>query len=283
MEPRHVCPAACTDVSLPPWHALSCLFLPLSNHKSQIISHKSKRPPRTEAPLPLLRVARCVRNYLTKRSTENRITSCAGRNKKFLPRGVFYLFNCCTNVVVSYCFTGIPAFFQKMWSNRQNGNAGRRVERLRFRRLVIGCVRRPAAQGFRNAMDRVWGPQQRPAPVRPAKRASQPPDDSTCSSRPPAWFFLHRLPIPAFAFDVPPAFAYNPFHSIERDGFEGLEGSPNVQVPSALQWFQRSHMGSKGTVFEGRINPLSFIKVDKQWSRGSTMSTGLVHPSGDDG
>ncbi len=47
------------------------------------------------------RVARIVLEFCARANPDDRATPCAGRNKEFLARGVFYLFNCCTNVVIS--------------------------------------------------------------------------------------------------------------------------------------------------------------------------------------
>jgi len=51
-------------------------------------------------PLPMLRVARIVPEFCAHERPENRATPCAQRNKEFFTRGVFYLLDCCTNVVV---------------------------------------------------------------------------------------------------------------------------------------------------------------------------------------
>ncbi len=51
-------------------------------------------------PLPRGRVARIVPEFCARAASKNRATPCAGRNKEFLARGVFYLLNCCTNMVV---------------------------------------------------------------------------------------------------------------------------------------------------------------------------------------
>ncbi len=54
----------------------------------------------------MLRVARIVPEFCALITPRGRVTPCAGRNKEFLARGVFYLVNCCTNVVVSCQFAG---------------------------------------------------------------------------------------------------------------------------------------------------------------------------------
>ena len=46
------------------------------------------------------RVARTVPKFCARANPGNHVTPCAGRNKEFLARGVFYLLDCCTNVVV---------------------------------------------------------------------------------------------------------------------------------------------------------------------------------------
>jgi hypothetical protein len=71
-----------------------------TNHKSSIISHKS------ELPLPRGSVAGIVPKFCARAGPQNRATPYARRNKRFFARGVFYLLNCCTNVVVSYQFAG---------------------------------------------------------------------------------------------------------------------------------------------------------------------------------
>jgi hypothetical protein len=46
------------------------------------------------------RVARIVPEFCARGPPEKRLTPDAARNKKFLARGAFSLFNCCTNVVI---------------------------------------------------------------------------------------------------------------------------------------------------------------------------------------
>ncbi len=48
----------------------------------------------------MLRVARIVTEFCARTRPGSGVTPCAGRNKEFLARRVFYLFNCCTNVIV---------------------------------------------------------------------------------------------------------------------------------------------------------------------------------------
>ncbi len=54
------------------------------------------KPP-IRLPLPMLRVARVVTEFCARARPESRVTPCAGGNKEFPARGVFYLLNCCTN------------------------------------------------------------------------------------------------------------------------------------------------------------------------------------------
>jgi hypothetical protein len=54
-------------------------------------------------PLPLLRVARIVPEFWARVTSKNRATPCAQRNKESFSRGVFYLFNCCTNAIFGVC------------------------------------------------------------------------------------------------------------------------------------------------------------------------------------
>ncbi len=49
-------------------------------------------------PLPLLRVARIVPEFCARATVPSHVTSCAERNREFFTRGVFCLFDCCTNV-----------------------------------------------------------------------------------------------------------------------------------------------------------------------------------------
>jgi hypothetical protein len=51
-------------------------------------------------PLPMLRVAQIVPKFCARGAPKNGATPCAGRNKEFFARGVFYLLDCCTNVVI---------------------------------------------------------------------------------------------------------------------------------------------------------------------------------------
>jgi hypothetical protein len=48
----------------------------------------------------MLRVARIVPEFWARTVPESRVTLCAKRDKEFLTCGVFYLFDCCTNVIV---------------------------------------------------------------------------------------------------------------------------------------------------------------------------------------
>jgi hypothetical protein len=41
-----------------------------------------------------------VPEFCARGTPEKRVTLAAARNKKCFARGVFYLFNCCTNVVI---------------------------------------------------------------------------------------------------------------------------------------------------------------------------------------
>jgi hypothetical protein len=50
----------------------------------------------------MLRVAGIVPKFCARARPQNGVTPYVGRNKRFLARGVFCLFNCCTNVVGSY-------------------------------------------------------------------------------------------------------------------------------------------------------------------------------------
>jgi hypothetical protein len=45
-------------------------------------------------------VARIVPEFRARGTPEKRITPGAARNRNFLSRGAFYLFNCCTNGVI---------------------------------------------------------------------------------------------------------------------------------------------------------------------------------------
>jgi hypothetical protein len=68
------------------------------NHRSSIINHQSRGPSRTrDVPLYRGRVARIVPEFWAQTTTENGATPCSQRNKEFFARGVFCLFNCCTN------------------------------------------------------------------------------------------------------------------------------------------------------------------------------------------
>jgi hypothetical protein len=72
--------------------ALPCVFTSLSSaFKSSIINHT--------VPLPMLHVARIVTKFCARTRPPRRAKLCAQRNKEFLTRGVFYLLDCCTNVV----------------------------------------------------------------------------------------------------------------------------------------------------------------------------------------
>jgi len=73
----------------------ACLFLPpqITNHKSSIARSASDHA----VPLPLLRVARIGPEFCARVRPRNHVTSCAARSKEFRARGVFYLFNCCTD------------------------------------------------------------------------------------------------------------------------------------------------------------------------------------------
>ena len=71
---------------------LLALF-PFPNHQAYFVIHKS------QLPLPMLRVARIVPEFCARTRLVPRATPCAQRNKEFLARGAFCLFNCCTNVV----------------------------------------------------------------------------------------------------------------------------------------------------------------------------------------
>jgi hypothetical protein len=53
--------------------------------------------PHRDVPLPRGRVARIVPEFCARTTAQNGATPYAQRNKKFLTRGVFCLFNCCTN------------------------------------------------------------------------------------------------------------------------------------------------------------------------------------------
>ncbi len=79
---------------------------PLPPLTSNIKLHTSHFKLPLRLPLPMLRVARVVPEFCARARPESRVTPCAGRNKEFLARGVFYLLNCCTNVVVSGQFAG---------------------------------------------------------------------------------------------------------------------------------------------------------------------------------
>jgi len=68
------------------------IFLLLSNHKSQFMNHKSEG-----VPLPVGRVAGIVPEFWARGRRQNPVTPCARRNRRFFARGVFYLFNCCTD------------------------------------------------------------------------------------------------------------------------------------------------------------------------------------------
>ncbi len=60
--------------------------------------HQTSRfKPPTRLPLPMLRVARIVTEFCARARPETPATPCAPRDKEFLARGVFCLFNCCTN------------------------------------------------------------------------------------------------------------------------------------------------------------------------------------------
>jgi len=72
---------------------LLALF-PFPNHQAYFVIHKS------QLPLPMLRVARIVPEFCARTRLVPRATPCAQRNKEFLARGAFCLFNCCTNAVV---------------------------------------------------------------------------------------------------------------------------------------------------------------------------------------
>jgi hypothetical protein len=65
----------------------------ISNHKSLIRGSVSDR----SVPLSRGRVARIVPKFRAQPRPRNRVTPGAGRSKEFLARGVFCLFNCCTN------------------------------------------------------------------------------------------------------------------------------------------------------------------------------------------
>ncbi len=73
--------------------------------KAGIITRRGSAPGQS-VPLPMLRVARIVPEFCARTRPESGVTPCAGRNKEFFARGVFYLFNCCTNVAGSCRFAG---------------------------------------------------------------------------------------------------------------------------------------------------------------------------------
>ncbi len=75
-----------------------CLFLLLSNHKHVIPAEAGIIIPR-RFPLPMLRVARIVPEFCACAGHGNHVTPCAERNKESSACGLFYLFNCCTNVI----------------------------------------------------------------------------------------------------------------------------------------------------------------------------------------
>jgi hypothetical protein len=69
-----------------------------SDHQLSIIHHQSQGPPRTrDVPLSRGRVAGIATEFRARGTAGKRVTPGAGRNKEFLARGVFSLFNCCTN------------------------------------------------------------------------------------------------------------------------------------------------------------------------------------------
>jgi hypothetical protein len=72
----------------------------IANHHSYFINHQCRARLGRGLPLPLLRVARIVPKFCARTRPPYRATLCAQRNKEFLARRAFYLFNCCTNVTV---------------------------------------------------------------------------------------------------------------------------------------------------------------------------------------
>jgi hypothetical protein len=74
---------------------VSCFRFQIINHESSIINPRAASD--RDVPLSRGRVARIVPEFRARTTPENRATPWAQRNKEFLARGVFYLFNCCTN------------------------------------------------------------------------------------------------------------------------------------------------------------------------------------------
>jgi hypothetical protein len=73
----------------------------VSSFRFPTINHKSEGSASGQSiPLPMARVARIVTEFWVPGMPRNGATPCARRNKEFLTRGVFCLFNCCTNVPV---------------------------------------------------------------------------------------------------------------------------------------------------------------------------------------
>jgi hypothetical protein len=93
--PPQVCPESAirnSSAASPP------LFLPPSNHESSTCHcERSAAITNPIVPLPRGRVARIVPEFWARATARNRVTPCAARNKEFFARGVFCLFNCCTN------------------------------------------------------------------------------------------------------------------------------------------------------------------------------------------
>jgi hypothetical protein len=91
MTTRPVCRTGCADSGLrfDTGRQLSSFRLQIINRKSSIINHTT--------PLSRGRVAGTVTEFCARTTPRNGATPCARRNKESFARGVFYLFDCCTN------------------------------------------------------------------------------------------------------------------------------------------------------------------------------------------
>jgi len=99
-----------------PAHVSSFRFR-IINRKSSMLSPRTTiRGMNQTVPLPVARVARIVPEFCARARPEGRVTPCDGRNKEFLARGVFPLFNCCTNVVVRS--VGTPNLIHRVYRIR---------------------------------------------------------------------------------------------------------------------------------------------------------------------
>jgi hypothetical protein len=107
----------------------------IASLQSKIIHHTSEAASNRDVPLSRGGVARIVPEFCARARPEKHVTPGAARNKEFLARGVFHLFNCCTNVVVYYWCAGDS---RRQGPRGQQAGGGRPAGNAN---LPIGCLR----------------------------------------------------------------------------------------------------------------------------------------------